>query len=151
MTRWPCHRCGLPAIKHIGVNGYCLTHVVELLRTFSPEAFSEVGLMLPSGPARPEWCAGMADCTCARCGAQHIATPLEACPWCCAAAERQVEHQRDLVLRRPDVERDDPSFEPIMLEWRHRLRRAVEAGVVTRAESDRAWKRMRREADDAAA
>lgn len=141
MSPWPCHLCGQPSIKHLGTSGFCLAHLVELLRTFSPSSFSDVGMMLPSGPERPEWGDGEYDCSCARCGAQHIAAPLECCPWCMDAAVVRDRHQVEIVLTPPAVERGDASYEAVMKGWAQRMANAVAAGLVTQAEASRVWRR----------
>lgn len=144
MSNGGCTRCGAPAVRQLALDGYCLSHLVELLRTFSPNAWGDVGVMLPAGPRHPEWGDDQYDCTCARCGATHIAAPLEACPWCIDSVHARNQHQRELLLTPPDVDPADQNFAAVVNAWGDRMERGILAGLITRSQADAVWRREAR-------
>lgn len=137
---WPCWRCGLPGARNCGSRGYCGTHLAELLRTFNPAIWTTNGVGLPLGRMRPEFGPMMEDLQCVACGATWSGVAGTHCEWCRATRERIIAHQRDLVLRVPDVD-EDQHADQVLYAWGERLETAVSAGIVTRDEAARAWRR----------
>lgn len=104
------------------------------------------GIGQPCGLMRPEFGPGVCGLACAVCEATWAGFAGEACPWCTASAQRQQEHQAALVLQPPDTARDDTTHETRMLAWGQRMKRAVDAGIITTDQARRAWRRATRKA-----
>jgi hypothetical protein len=102
-----------------------------------PEGFDGKGQQ--TGPLRADWGSGFADLGCDRCDATWVGPPAEPCPWCFDRYQDVHERQRLLVLEPPD----NPSA---YVEWGQRLKRAVEAGIITETDADHAWERARTQA-----
>jgi hypothetical protein len=67
----------------------------------------------------------------------------EPCAYCIASARMDRAAQAALTLTPPDV--PEHVWETACEAWAGRLGRAVEAGLVTQRDADRAWKRARRD------
>jgi hypothetical protein len=140
MTPWPCWRCGAVGSRNVGSHGYCGTHLAELFRTFDPGVWAMNGVGLPVGRLRPEFGPCMEDLECIACGAGWSGVAGDRCEWCRSAREAVTAHQRELVLRVPDVG-DHEHADEVLYAWGQRLETAVAAGVVSRDEAARAWRR----------
>jgi len=46
-----------------------------------------------------------------------------------------------MLLRRPEIDPDHGEADTVMMAWGERLQRAVTAGVLSRHEAERAWRR----------
>lgn len=138
---WPCWRCAQPSVQHLLHRGYCAacwTTFVE--EHISPEHLPATGLLVSSVPTVN----GLAPCRCARCGATCTDAPGTSCAWCCWSLVDQQRHQAELVLTAPDIDVDDVRYEPMMRGWADRLRTAVDAELVTKADARTTWQRARR-------
>ena len=140
----PCWRCGNPGVRTVAASSYCSTHLAELYRSYNPEVWALNGVGLPVGRMRPEFGPLIEDLQCCACGATWSAVAGDRCGWCRASRERLIAHQRDLLLRRPEVASTD-NEEATLLAWGDRLKDAVTAGIVTKDEAARAWRRAVRD------
>lgn len=140
--RWPCSTCGADGVRDIGSRGYCGAHLVELLRSFDPAAFS-IGVGLSCGRLRPDMGTTMEDLQCLRCQATFTGVAGAHCWWCRRAGEILLEHQADLVLAPPDVDRDEARYEGAMTAWARRLAVAVRAGIVSERQARSVWERVK--------
>ena len=138
---WPCSRCGTPGVRNIAASAFCGTHLTELFDTFDPSIWAANGVGLPRGLERPEYGPGNADLTCVACGASWVAVPGDPCPFCGRSRELLAEHQRSLLIRPPDIDAKHQSYDTVMMAWGERLKRAVDAGVLTRTQAQAAWRR----------
>lgn len=143
---WPCSACGEPGWRNLGSRGYCRRHLAELLASFDVDVFGMEGFGVQAGPMRPDH--GPDDCEleCVVCSARWVGVLLASCPWCAATLERMVGWQADIVLTAPEVDRDDARYDAVMKAWAGRLRVAVEAGIVSEHDADRAWQQAVRHA-----
>ena len=141
---WPCHACGEPGARNIGTRGYCDEHLAALLDTFHSRRLHGFGTR--AGLERPEHGPGYADLVCTACSATWVGRPGDPCVWCERSREALFAHQRELLLRPPDVDLDDAALENRMIARGERLRRGVEAGIVDQAAARRAWERAVRRA-----
>lgn len=138
---WPCWRCSGTGSRNVGTRGYCGDHLAELLATFDPDVFALGGLGLPCGAHRPEFGPVVQDLRCCSCGAGWVGLAGESCVWCARSRQVLIAHEHDTLLRPP--ESDD---ERVVLAWGERLRRAVDVGILTKQEAERAWRRAVRHA-----
>lgn len=93
------------------------------------------------GPLRPDWGPGWADLECDECAATWTGPLDEPCPWCDIAEERQRQWQGELLLA---VELPDPhatNYTAAVTGWAARLRRGIEADIITEPQARRAWER----------
>jgi hypothetical protein len=105
-----------------------------------------IGRGVQAGPLLPEWGPSWADVRCYVCDAgwadcvdeEGLGGP---CPWCERRHQAIIVEQAELVLRPPEIERDDIGWPGAMKAWRDRLRRAVEVGLIANDEAERAWRR----------
>lgn len=93
------------------------------------------------GPLRPDYGDGWADLKCDQCGATWTGPLGEVCSWCIDAEERQRQWQAELVLRKPDVDRDDKQYDGAMRAWAERMNNAVKAGLVTKEKVLMTWEK----------
>lgn len=138
---WACVRCGAPGTRNLGTSGYCGNHLTELLDTFDPSIWAANGIGLPRGLERPEFGTGQADLTCIACGATWVGAPADHCGWCRRSRELLADHQRSILLRVPEIDPDHQDADTVLMAWGARLRRAVEAGVLTRSQAKTVWHR----------
>ena len=96
-----------------------------------------------SGPLRPDWGDGWADLTCDTCQAGWTGPIGEPCAYCHLAEQRQLAWQAELVLQPPDVDPVDDRYHHAMTAWAGRLKRAVQAQIVTEQKARTAWERQR--------
>lgn len=141
MTPWPCTACGASGARNIGAKGYCVTHLAELFGTFDPAVFTNRGVGVPSGAARPDLGPSIADLRCNSCGATWAGLAGEPCWWCERSRQRMLEHQAELVLTAPDVDPDDALHDDVMGAWTGRLRVAIEAGIIEERDAERVLRR----------
>ena len=138
---WPCSHCGNPGVRNLGAKGYCGEHLARLLRTFQDHIWQANGVGLPVGQVRPEFGPLMADLECIACDATWVGVPGDPCAYCRIHRNLLVQSQRDRILRAPSPADDDPlPLDQRMFAWGERLKRAVEAGLVTRDEAQRVWR-----------
>jgi hypothetical protein len=133
---WPCATCGAPGVRNLGTQGFCATHLAELLRSFDGSAFAFAGVGLP-GASTDQTCL-----TCCACSATWHGTPGERCPWCARARESQIRWQAAALLEPPDLTGDDDETRERRLRaWGERLLRGCDAGIVNHGAAQRAWRR----------
>jgi hypothetical protein len=118
------------------------------------------------GMPQPEHGPGMIQRVCRDCGASWVGLAGDPCGWCAQAWERQVADQRRLLLDPPwlQTSQGDPRYDELsdddqavwdrtrgqsrgadsLQTWIDQLKRAVETGLVTRREADRAVERVDR-------
>jgi hypothetical protein len=142
LALWPCSTCGAPGVKNLAAHGYCSEHFADVLRSFDSAVFLAHGIGLQTGVLRPDWGPTFAELTCVACDASWVGQIGEACGWCARNRELIVRYQADITTTPPDVDRDDRNYGRRMRAWAERLARAVDAGVITEADADRAWKRV---------
>lgn len=99
---------------------------------------------LPCGRRRPEYGPAIQDLQCNNCGATWCGITGEPCDWCADALERQQEHQAELLLQPPDVERDDVNYDVRMRAWLGRMKVGVTAQLITKQQAERAFRRTQR-------
>lgn len=133
---WPCSKCNAPGVLNLGTEGWCSSHLSELLRSFDRSAFGLRGRWIEVGCVRPDHGPGYAECECPACGASAVALVGSPCGYCELAVARLANWQAGRVLSPPD-ERTDASLRA----WAQRMATAVRAGVVARDEARRAWHR----------
>ena len=134
---WPCYRCGSVGVRNVGARGYCGTHLAELLDSFDPIIWQANGIGLARGRMRPDLGPSIADLTCTACRAGWAAVPGTPCLFCRDERERLVRFQRQMLLTAPADEPTESAF----MAWRHHLRLAVDAGLLTRDEASAAWRK----------
>jgi len=78
---------------------------------------------------------------CDTCEATWVGPEGEPCEWCRTALEHLQQWQAELTLTPPDHDPDDRNRPDALKAWAQRLAVAVEAGLVTRQQAERAWKR----------
>jgi hypothetical protein len=130
-------------VKNLGSRGYCAAHLADFYRRcISPEtwAWRGAGLGLPITPIDDE---GFAILECSACRATWAGAPFTDCSWCIEAAARQRQWQAELVLQPPGIiggmaNREYPG---VMSGWADRLANAVKAGLISRQQAERAWRR----------
>jgi hypothetical protein len=91
---------------------------------------------VPGAPLTGEW-----ELECGTCAATWTGMPDDPCAWCQRAAEIQLEHQAELLLTPPQVNRDDINYEAKIRGWGERLARGVVAELITDKQAAAAWKR----------
>lgn len=99
---------------------------------------------MPAGPKRPEYGPGHYDLACQICEATWVGVPGDPCWWCETAAQRQIDHQIDLLLKVPDVDPDDANYDNRMRGWVARMKVGVEAGLITKQQAESAFRRTQR-------
>lgn len=78
---------------------------------------------------------------CDVCGATWVGADGDPCTWCADALNRQAKWQAELLLQPPDIDPDDRNHDNVMLAWAQRLKRGVEAELVTQMQASNAWER----------
>ena len=142
MTPWPCTTCGAVGVRNVGTRGYCATHISDLYRSFAPQVWT-VGIGVLAGVARPEHGPEFHELACVACDATWVGPLFESCWWCERALAVQQDAQAVLALTAPDCDPADARWAGAMEAWRGRLRRAVEAELITATQAERAWDRTR--------
>lgn len=139
---WPCSTCGSLGVRNLGTRGYCGAHLSDLFRKLDERQFMLRGVGLLTGRERPEFGHGFAELECVHCLATWVGVPGDLCLWCEAVLRALQRYQAELVLR-PDLpERTDKRRERAVAAWAEgRLAVAVEAGLVTDLEAERALRR----------
>ena len=94
-----------------------------------------------TGKLAPEFGPRYAELTCCACAATWTGLPGEGCWWCQQSHQRMLEHQAELVLRAPDVDPDDGTYEARMNAWGEQLERATQSGIVTAEQAGKTWER----------
>lgn len=97
---WPCHQCGNPGVRNLGLEGWCPIHLGELYATFDPVVFALNGVGLQSGLHRPEYGPLYYDLTCCACGATWAGVPGESCQWCDRQYELMLKYQAEIDKQR---------------------------------------------------
>lgn len=115
-----------------------------------------------AGLARPEYGPDLYDLVCDQCGAGWVGPDGEACGWCAVELERLVEDQRWTLLwpdwltvdHGPRYDQFEPDDRAVwdrtrgrggtgsMATWVERLARAVESGLITEQDAQRATQRI---------
>ncbi|MBU6315707.1 MAG: hypothetical protein KGR47_04305 [Acidobacteria bacterium] len=139
---WDCWKCGAHGVRNVGTRGYCGIHLAELFAQFSNDPWACDGIAVTAGVARPEFGHGCTDVRCAACTATWVGVPGTRCPWCIRQRAVMLETQRAQLLHPPEPEASDATFEA----WGERLKRAVVAGIITRDDAARVWRRAVRHA-----
>ena len=133
---WPCWKCGGAGSRNVGTRGYCGAHLAELFADFDPAVWSFNGVGLPCGRLRPELGAAVEDLQCVACSASWVGLAGDSCAWCRRSSEVLVRHEHNVVLQVPEA-----ANEQTLTAWGDRLRRSVDAQIITRAEAEHAWHR----------
>jgi len=122
-----CCRCELTAVRQVLAFGYCLPHLRALYATFE-----HVGVGLPVGDDDL--------LQCCRCNATWHGPFGDICWWCERSREAWIEQQAALVLVPPDLHIDlnDQERRQALKAWAHRLRNAVDAGIIDQQQARRA-------------
>lgn len=129
---WHCWVCDAPGIRNIGINGYCATHLTDLLDTFDPSnfAFAGVGRFVAHGTDEYNQPGDIL-----RCNAEPSHTWVgivgEPCRFCVSLAEARLQWQAALVLEPPDVDPDDVNHQTRTVAWVERMAVAARAGIIT--------------------
>ena len=131
-----CHECGGRGVKNLGTRGYCSAH---LYARFDKAVFQNRGIGLQDGPLRLDWGDRYSELRCCACKAMWVGISGEKCWWCSRSHSIMIEYQIELVLRPPDISRDDARFDTAMKAWAHRLANAVKAGVVDEKRAVALW------------
>lgn len=100
------------------------------------------GIGRQAGPLRPDYGSGVAYLECDQCRASWVGEIDMPCPWCEKALERMRQWAGEDALRPPEVDPDDIRYDDRMAAWAGRVRRAVEAGLVTEAQAVAAFKKV---------
>lgn len=103
------------------------------------------GVGIQVGPLRPDYGDGWADLECDECKATWTGPIGESCWWCERAEERMRIWQGEMVLKVPEVDRDDRTFDDVMGAWFKRLKIAVDAGLIDEMKARNAWERATNE------
>jgi hypothetical protein len=143
---WPCDQChqqgrDIAGIRNLGNQGHCSTHLTALYARFGPEAWVDGGVGLQTGPLHPEYGPLEADLTCCCCQAGWTGVPGDPCQWCQRERQIQIDYQIDLLLRWPDTNPDDTTYEARMRAWADRMAIGVKAGLITTRQAETAWAR----------
>lgn len=99
------------------------------------------GIGRQDGPLRPQWGHGWADLTCDTCGATWVGPVGEACGWCDMAEERQRQWQAEVLLSTELPDPEASNFADAARGWGRRLKRAIDAELITTEQAQRAWQR----------
>ena len=142
---WPCDTCGQPGYRNVGTQGYCAGHLGELYKSFDPPHFSHIGIGLPGRTTNPE------DLTCIRCEATWGGPVGQQCNYCINSAQDLLDQQARAVLKAPEVDPADATWEQRMTAWAKRLRNAVDVGTITEAAARAAIDRQEARRDKHAA
>ena len=118
----------------------CGSHLAELLTTFAASVWAFNGLGLPAGRVRADLGPSVEELRCIACGATWCGLAGDRCDWCRRGAVHLAAHTRAMLLAVPDVP-DGGAADDVFRAWGGRLRRGVDAGVITRPEAERAWRR----------
>jgi hypothetical protein len=143
---WPCSQCGAAGFRNVYARGYCATHLAELYACFDVDVWDGQGVGVLDVGHRPDHGPEFYDLRCVVCGATWVGPLLAPCTWCSDVLARNLIWQAELTLTPPDVDPDDATYDARMAAWAERLRRAIEAGIVTTAEADDAINRLERSA-----
>lgn len=139
--QWTCTTCGAPSARNIGTRSYCTAHLTDFYRrniTTETWMWRGAGIGLPIGPINND---GEAPLQCVACDATWTGPTFTDCPWCLEAAARQRRQQAELVLKPPDIDTNDASYQAALLAWIDRLVTAVKADIITRQQAERALRR----------
>jgi hypothetical protein len=126
--------CGVTAVRTLGTIAYCAECVEAILRP----------LMASRGiPVQPrvDWGDQWFDVQCRTCETTWVGTDGEACAYCARRMDDTVVDQAALVLAPPDT-----TTVEAMTAWRERLKRAVDARVVTETQARYAFERAQKDA-----
>lgn len=127
----PC-ACGVEAVRTLGTIAYCGDCVEAILRP----------LMASRGIAiapYPEYGDGWYELRCRTCEAGWVGLDGDRCAWCATREQNTVIDQADVVTQPPDNRSADA-----LTAWRGRLKRAVEAGIITDTQARHAFERAQR-------
>ena len=141
MTWWACTECGAPGARNLGANGYCGAHLAALHTLFDPAVFAYNGRGHQMAPA-DDWGAPYATLACNACAATWIGISGEQCWWCQQAHRIMIDHQTELLLQPPDIDRDDQRYKPAMTAWADRLWVGVQAELITQPQAEQTLKRV---------
>jgi hypothetical protein len=122
-------KCGTVAVRTLGTIAYCGDCVEAILRP----------LMASRGVAiapYPEYGPGWYELKCRTCEAGWVGIDGDACSWCAIREAATVVDQGAVVTQPPDNRTPEA-----LTAWRGRLKRAVEAGVITEMQARYAFER----------
>ncbi len=94
---------------------------------------------IPGAPHTGEW-----HLTCNACAATWVGIPGDPCTWCQEALDRQQDYQAELLLKPPEVDRDDANYDDRMRGWIERMKVGAQAGLITEKQAETAWQRTQR-------
>lgn len=136
MTRF-CSRCGQPATKAIATTDFCDTchhNFLQPLRDkHQPPTLHGTGK--PIGPTNGPH----TQLQCNQCNATWTGTPNEPCNYCAHQYQYALRWQAELTLTPPDIDPDDINRDNTLNEWGQRLRRAVQAEIITLQQAQHTW------------
>jgi len=143
-----CGRCGAPAVLvrcQLGTEELCRPCADTILEPIRDRiaARNPIGHGRQVGPLRLDYGHDWGDLECDRCGATWVGRLNEACCWCEHALAIQREHQKRLALTPPPRSCTADDDQQRLDAWRRRLAAAIDAGTITRAAANRAWRNRR--------
>jgi hypothetical protein len=130
-----CSRCPRQPAASLGTEWLCAEHyeaVMAPIRAAVAQRHPFLGFGVDAG-------GGIVECS--TCGATWRGRIGAPCAWCERRGERLLEEQAEMVLRQPDSDSHDEHHRDRMSAWVQRLRRAVEAGLITEQQANRAVER----------
>lgn len=130
-----CHKCGQPAVRSIGTQGWCHDCAEAFLQPLrdkhGPSTFNGKGIPQTGVGGNHQLL------KCDQCGAGWYGPAYEHCGYCAREYATALRIQAELVLKPPKNLTDRS-----LTAWADRLVVAVDAGIVTQADADRTWKRV---------
>jgi hypothetical protein len=132
-----CSRCGQIATKAIGTTDFCdLCHhnfLQPLRDKHNPGTF--YGRGQPVGPYDQH----NTRLQCDQCNAEWTGTPGDPCNYCALQHAYAIQWQAEIILTPPDIDPDYNNRHTTQNKWGKRLRRAVEADIITLQQARNAW------------
>ena len=101
---------------------------------------AEASTGIPAGQMRPEYGPAIQELACNNCAATWAGIVGDPCWWCQDSLERQHGYQIELLLRAPEVDPDDETYDDRMWAWAQRLKNAVDTDLITRDEAERKYR-----------
>lgn len=142
---WPCWQCGAAGVGNLANRGYCATHRSELLASFSSASWDANGVGVIDGAADDTLGPSVYRLRCTACQATWYGVPGARCDYCRRHREHLAAAARAQVLTVPDDVAGVP-YDVTLTAWGERLRRAVDARIITRYEAERAYREAVRHA-----
>lgn len=141
----PLCRCGATAVRLIAAVAYCAQcadAILDPIRDRVGTVDGLVGRAVRRGADALKFGPSAFHAACDRCEATWVAlVEHEPCRWCQARHRLIAVEQAALTLRAPEVDEADRRHPEAMRAWAERLKRAIEAGIVTLEQADAAWRR----------